>query len=225
MREVTAVPIFGIGDYQIGRGIVGGPVLQSIVLGKAAAQSALRVLKGEAPSQINPVHVDFGAPMYDWRELKRWNVSEALLSPDSIVYFREPSVWQQYRWQIIGAVAIVLLQSALIGGLLIERDRRRRAAEQVSNHFAEASPAYRTRGSRLRCVRLIVDRNEGVRTECFDRRNIDRNLAERGRKRRVRRRRYAGNGTKCVGPTTAARSIRPCKLRTLKKAAAAIAPE
>ena len=44
----------------------------------------------------------------------------------------------------------------------------------------------------LRCVRLIVDRNEGVRTECFDRRNIDRNLAERGRKRRVRRRRYAG---------------------------------
>jgi C4-dicarboxylate-specific signal transduction histidine kinase len=67
--------------------------------------------------------------MYDWRELQRWNISEALLPPGSIVQFREPTVWQHYRSQIVGAFAIILLQAALITGLLYERQARRRAAE------------------------------------------------------------------------------------------------
>ena len=34
MREVAAVPLFGMGDYQIGRGIIGGPLMQTQVLGR-----------------------------------------------------------------------------------------------------------------------------------------------------------------------------------------------
>jgi hypothetical protein len=33
MREVAAVPIFGMGDYQLSRGIVGGPLMQTELLG------------------------------------------------------------------------------------------------------------------------------------------------------------------------------------------------
>jgi hypothetical protein len=47
-------------------------------------------------------------------------------------------LWREYRWQIIGALAILLLQTALIAGLLIERDRRRRSAEQASKATAES---------------------------------------------------------------------------------------
>jgi len=32
MREVAVVPIFGMGDYELGRGIVGGPLMQTSVL-------------------------------------------------------------------------------------------------------------------------------------------------------------------------------------------------
>src|SRR6266566_3083985 len=45
MREVSAVPIFGMGDYQLGRGIVGGPLMQTKALGQQGAAAALRVLK------------------------------------------------------------------------------------------------------------------------------------------------------------------------------------
>ena len=34
MREVSVVPIFGMGDYQMGRGIVGGPLMQTKALGQ-----------------------------------------------------------------------------------------------------------------------------------------------------------------------------------------------
>src|SRR5580692_8770579 len=47
MREVAVVPIFGMGDYELGRGIVGGPLMQTSVLGREAAEVALRILKGD----------------------------------------------------------------------------------------------------------------------------------------------------------------------------------
>jgi len=128
MREVAVVPIFGMGDYQLGRGIIGGPLMQTRALGEAAAEVGLRILKGETPGDINPPSVLFGAPTYDWRELQRWNVSEALLPLGSIVHFREPTVWQQYRWQIMVVAATILAQTLLIAYVLFQ-GRRRRAAE------------------------------------------------------------------------------------------------
>ena len=72
VRAVASAPIFGIGDYQLGRGIVGGPLLQSQTFGRQAADVALRILAGERPSSIESSPVGFGAPNYDWRELRRW---------------------------------------------------------------------------------------------------------------------------------------------------------
>jgi C4-dicarboxylate-specific signal transduction histidine kinase len=117
-----------MGDYELGRGIVGGPLMQTQALGQQAAEVALRILKGEAPSGINPPSVLFGAPMYDWRELRRWGISEARLPPGSIVQFREPTVWEQYRWQIILTAAVLVAQTLLIAYVLLQ-SRRRRAAE------------------------------------------------------------------------------------------------
>ena len=128
MRERTAVPIFGIGDYELGRGIVGGPLMQTQALGQEAAEVGLRILKGETPGAINPPSVLFGAPVYDWRELRRWGISEARLPPGSIVQYREPTVWQQYRWQIMLVAMILLAQTLLIVYVLFQ-SRRRRAAE------------------------------------------------------------------------------------------------
>jgi hypothetical protein len=54
IREVANVPVFGMGDYQLGRGIVGGPLMQTQKLGKQAAEVGIRILKGETPGEINP---------------------------------------------------------------------------------------------------------------------------------------------------------------------------
>lgn len=127
-REVATAPIFGIGDYELGRGIVGGPLMQTQALGQRAAEVALRILKGETPGGINPPSVLFGAPMYDWRELQRWGISEARLPPGSIVQFREPTVWEQYRWEIALIAAVLVAQTLLIAYVLLQ-SRKRRAAE------------------------------------------------------------------------------------------------
>jgi signal transduction histidine kinase len=164
MREVAVVPIFGMGDYELGRGIVGGPLMQTSVLGQEAAEVGLRILRGEGQGGINPPLVAFGAPMYDSRELQRWKIDEALLPHGSIVQFREPTVWQQYRWQIIGALAIVLFQAALIAGLLFERQARRRAAEQAGKARMETG-RYRENLAHLVRVHTVGEMSAAIAHE------------------------------------------------------------
>ncbi len=137
MRQIASVPIFGMGDFEMGRGIVGGPLMQIRQLGAEGAAVALRILKGEKPSTIKTADVVFGSPMFDWRELRHWNISERRLPPDSIVQFREPGVWQQYRWQIMALLMVLLAQAAVIAGLVAERRRRRIAEAQERKRLME----------------------------------------------------------------------------------------
>jgi len=137
MREVASVPIFGLADFEMGRGIVGGPLLQTRKIGIRAAEVAVRILKGEKPTAIKSPYIVFGAPVYDWRELHHWNISERLLPSDSIVQFREPNVWERYRWQILAVAAVLLAQAAVITGLIIERRRRRVAELELHRRLLE----------------------------------------------------------------------------------------
>ena len=65
--------------------------------------------------------------MFDWRQLQRWGIGHDQLPPHSDVRFREVTFWDQYRWAAIVVLSVVVIQSALISGLLFQRVRRRRA--------------------------------------------------------------------------------------------------
>jgi signal transduction histidine kinase len=143
MREVSSVPIFGIGDYELGRGIVGGPLIPSQSLGQEAVEVALRILKGETPGRISAPPVLFGPAVYDWRELRRWSISEARLPQGSIVQFREPTVWVQYRWQILALAATIVAQSMLIAYVLVQSRRRRVAEAEAAEQRREVAHLMR----------------------------------------------------------------------------------
>ena len=142
-REVASAPIFGLGDFELGRGVVGGPVLQTQAIGERAAQVAIQILAGEPPGRPGVAPIQYGLPSYDWRELRRWNISEALLPPGSIVLFREPSVWARYRWPITAVAAIIPLQSMLVGYVIIQGRRRRRAEAEATQQRQEVAHLMR----------------------------------------------------------------------------------
>jgi signal transduction histidine kinase len=121
-------PVFTYIDSDFGRGIVGGPMLSSRTIAQQTAAVAALMLGGEAPAKIKTGTIAAGTPKYDWRELQRWNISEALLPRGSVVQFRQPTVWETYRWQIALLVAAILVQAAMIMVLMYEH-RRRRVAE------------------------------------------------------------------------------------------------
>jgi signal transduction histidine kinase len=137
LRAVTNAPIFSYVDNYLGQGIVGGPLMSSEEQGRRIAEAAVRILRGEVPADLKIPPLASGPPQYDRRELQRWNISEARLPPGSIVRFREPGMWQQYRSQIALVAGLILAQGALISGLLFERRRRVHAEVQSRQRSAE----------------------------------------------------------------------------------------
>jgi signal transduction histidine kinase len=122
---VTSRPIVTDVESQIGYGTVGGFLFSLASAAQEAARLAVRILDGENPSQIPVAKIDLNKPIFDGRELKRWNVRRESLPPGSEIRFREFSIWEQYRWQITSIFMALLAQAAMISWLLLERRRRR----------------------------------------------------------------------------------------------------
>ena len=125
LHAVASAPINGLYKHELGLGIVGGRLYQAEAEGEASARIAIRVLRGEPISKFPPLIVPALRPRYDWRELRRWNISEDRLPPGSLVLFRQQTPWQQYRRYVLSAAGLIGAQAALIGTLLVQRRRRR----------------------------------------------------------------------------------------------------
>jgi ABC-type uncharacterized transport system substrate-binding protein len=121
VAEVANRPIVIDQETRLGHGGTGGFLLQAAPVGEATAQILLRLFNGESASTIPFAAGEFVRPVFDWRELKRWNVSEGSLPVGSEIRFREYGAWEQYSRHIIVVCAALLLQTALIAWLIYGR--------------------------------------------------------------------------------------------------------
>jgi signal transduction histidine kinase len=166
LHAVANAPIFSLFETQIGRGIVGGLLISEAEVGRRAASAAVRILNGEAPERIETPPVA-GRPVYDFRELERWGIGEARLPAGSRILFRPPSVWDQYRGPLLIGLSVMGLQAVLIGGLLVQRSRRRVAEEEARGLARRLLTAHEDEHRRLarelhddfsqRLARLAID--------------------------------------------------------------------
>ena len=128
-ERITAaanVPVYGFLDQFLGRGIVGGQLYSLDAHGKQAADLVRQILAGKRPSELPLRDGAAGAYLFDWRQMERWGISESRLPAGSTIRYRPAGLWELYRPHILGASLLVLLQSAFIAGLLIQRTRGKR---------------------------------------------------------------------------------------------------
>src|SRR4051794_37806954 len=128
LYRAANAPIFFHDEAFFGEGIVGGPMQMIAGQSKKAAEVAIRILDGEKPADIKPSFVELAAPVFDWRQMQRWGISESIWPPGSIFQSRDPTLLKLYWWQIALVTAVILLQGALIS-ILLREHRRRQFAE------------------------------------------------------------------------------------------------
>jgi signal transduction histidine kinase len=166
LRRIAAVsraPIFGVFETYLGNGIAAGSITSYGVQGRRAGELVARVLNGEEPADIGVQPADAPGCMADWRQLRHWGINEKLLPADCEVRFREVTVWQRYQWQIFAALAVILVQAALIVVLTLNRRRLRRARTALQDEYGRRreaeSIAARMRG---RLARFSKERSLGA---------------------------------------------------------------
>jgi len=106
------VPIYGVWDFYLGNGIVGGMLTNGFSQGETAARIGIRILGGERPDSIP---VDLNSPnryMFDYRLLKQFSIDPGKLPSGSITINQPDSPLQKYGNRIAVAVSLMLCVSA-----------------------------------------------------------------------------------------------------------------
>lgn len=143
LSRASTAPVFGLYDTLLEHGIVGGSLVSFEQLGIQAARLILDVFANPQSLATSKAVLEVpSVPMFDWRQLRHWNLNEDALPEGSMFINRQPSLWD-YKYYIIGGLAFVLGQSFLIVGLLVQKRCRRNAekslrqkSEELDNFFS-----------------------------------------------------------------------------------------
>lgn len=160
VAAAAKAPTYSWADLSVEAGIVGGRRRDQVAQMAAIATLAVRVLRGEPAANIPVSSPDTDVDAVDWRQLRRWGLDESRLPAGTRVLFRAPGMWDQYWRYIIGAAVLILAQTALIGGLLLQRARRQRVERAL-------------RGSQVR-LRLSYDRIRSLSRRLLGEQEVER---------------------------------------------------
>ena len=131
LRARVRAPLFGSQSAELGLGVIGGNLMSIDEVARRTTDVASRILEGETPARINAPVQQPGPYTFDVRELQRWGITEDRLPAGSVIRFREPGVWDRYKWAIVGSASALAAQTLLITALLVSRTRRRRVEESL----------------------------------------------------------------------------------------------
>jgi PAS domain S-box-containing protein len=132
IAAASRAPVYSLVDTHIGTGAVGGYVASFAEVGKAGGQLGLRIIAGEHPQDVVAENVY----LFDWRQLRRWNIPESVLPTGSLLLNRQPTVWESHRKLILGGIALIALQALLIFGLLWQRANKRKVERSLVERLA-----------------------------------------------------------------------------------------
>jgi PAS domain S-box-containing protein len=131
LRDASSVPIYGLSSTYLGRGIVGGALMDLTRHGRDLGHQAVHRLKGESPhAVITPASVAI-----DWREMQRFKMPLDNLPPATVVAFRERNLYERARGFILVVSLVVAVESALIFGLVRLGKRRRETQRQLQTRL------------------------------------------------------------------------------------------
>lgn len=114
---VASRPIYSWGVVALGRGIVGGSLLDFQANGALLGELVGQVIRGEKPDEVSEIQSDRSQTVFDWQQMKRWKIALDQVPSGSIVINQEYTRWQLYKWRIIILLSLVVIETLLIVSL------------------------------------------------------------------------------------------------------------
>jgi PAS domain S-box-containing protein len=124
--KAANAPVFGLYDFNLKNGGIGGSVIAVEASGARTARLAIDVLKG-SPAEVLMLRENQNIPMFDWQQIQHWGGDESRLPANTVFVNRPPSEWDEHPEVIIASVIFILALLVVIAVLLINIRRRREA--------------------------------------------------------------------------------------------------
>ncbi|MCD6527474.1 MAG: EAL domain-containing protein [Desulfuromonas sp.] len=131
LSTASTAPVYGLWDFYLGTGIMGGAVASGQDQGVLAATLCLRLLQGHAADDLPVQRHTSGNLLVDQRVLNRFQISDHRLPDEATVLFQKHSFYRQHTREFWLAVTIFMLLSLLSLRLVASKKRLARIARDV----------------------------------------------------------------------------------------------
>ena len=122
----SRVPIYGVWDFYLGKGIVGGVLTSGYDQGRVAAEMGLRILAGEKTRDIPVLKESTNRYMFDFVQLRRFGVPLSLLPEGSFVINRPISLYEEHRGKVLAVAGAFLLLLGMLAALWVNIQGRKK---------------------------------------------------------------------------------------------------
>ncbi len=146
-------PVFSWLDlHALGIGILGGRVTTTRASATMSVDIVKRVFQGESIDSIKPIppYVEY---IYEWKELKKWDIDLKKLPPDSVIQNRQYTFFELFKWRIIGGIVLLVVESLLILFLLVNIRKRKTAEHELRGYQLELEKKVDERTAALKAAR------------------------------------------------------------------------
>jgi len=141
ITRMTDAPVYGIWDFYLDKGIVGGYMTRGFEQGAAAGKIAEAILNGTPAAAIAPVVARPQAAIFDYRQLEEHGIPASALPGGSVVINRpETSIEVPIQTVYLSVVAATLL-TALLAGLVLTNRRLKGAQTRLKTSEERLSAA------------------------------------------------------------------------------------
>ena len=136
IRKASNVPIYGLWDFYLNYGIVGGLLTSAIGQGEAVSKMALDIiLDGKKISQIPILEESPNEYMFDYNELQRFDIDITKHVDDYILINEPSSEYRKVTQFFILAILIIMVLSIIVVTLRANIQRRLKVERALSNRL------------------------------------------------------------------------------------------
>lgn len=137
----SPVPVYSVYAAQLGSGVVGGRMMKGQIQGQKTAELVLQIIDGKSPDNLPVITSDLSSPMFDYKAMSRFGMTNAKLPADTFVINSPSSTFaidKDTLW--LGGLAFLFCATGLILTTLNIRKRLQleESLRQKINQYQES---------------------------------------------------------------------------------------
>jgi len=131
VSSASPVPVYSVHAAQLGKGVVGGLMMDGRIQGQKAAELAVRILGGELPEKLPVITANLSRPMFDCQVLEKYGINPAKLPVDALLINKPSSTFAIDKTAVWLGMLFALLCVIGLVVLTLNICRRRRLEEML----------------------------------------------------------------------------------------------
>ncbi len=135
VKKVSQVPIYGLWDFYLNSGMVGGLLTSAVAQGETVSKMALEVLNGKNIKDIPVLEKSPNLYMFNYDELKRFNLDVSNYVENPLIINEPASIYKEHTRFFIITIITIFVLSIIVVILKANIQRREKLELELSNRI------------------------------------------------------------------------------------------